>query len=99
MKNILSNLKIGTKLLLFAIIILVILLSIGTMSTLVLRKISVKENNIVKSITLSDAMLEAKYFLRSDMHIFKQISKASEIEKIKYWQGEHDFQVTFLNDQ
>ncbi|MDA3780467.1 MAG: hypothetical protein PF487_09675, partial [Bacteroidales bacterium] len=69
------------------------------MSTLVLRKISVKENNIVKSITLSDAMLEAKYFLRSDMHIFKQISKASEIEKIKYWQGEHDFQVTFLNDQ
>ncbi len=99
MKNILSNLKIGTKLLLYSISILATLLLIGTMSSLVLKKISVKENNIVQSITLSDAIFEAKYFLRSDMHIFMEISKASEIEKIKYWQGEHNFQIIFFNDQ
>jgi len=99
MKKILSNLRIGTKLFLFSIIIIVTILSIGITSSLVLKKISVKENNIIQSISISDAIFEAKYFLRSDMQIFMEISKSTESEKLRYWQGEHDFQIIFFNDQ
>ncbi|MEA3317954.1 MAG: GAF domain-containing protein [Bacteroidota bacterium] len=99
MKNVLRNFKISTKLFIFSIIILFTIIGIGTMSSLVLKKISVKENNIIQSINLSDAIFEAKYFLRSDMHIFMEISKTSESKRNKYWFGEHNFQVIFFNDQ
>ena len=33
------------------------------------------------------------------MQIFMEISKSTEAEKLRYWQGEHDFQIIFFNDQ
>lgn len=75
------------------------MLFVGIQSILYLKSIENKQKQITSSIVVSDAILEAKYFVRSDIHILYEMIAAENNEDFTYWWGEHQFQVQFVNDQ
>ena len=91
--------KISNKLLLSFFIITALMLFVGIQSILFLKSIENKQKQITSSITVSDAILEAKYFVRSDVHILYEMVSAEKNEDFAYWWGEHQFQAQFVNDQ
>ena len=91
--------KISNKLLLSFFIITALLLFVGIQSILFLKSIENKQKQITSSIIVSNAILEAKYFVRSDVHILYEMVSSGKNENIAYWWGEHQFQVQFVNDQ
>ncbi|HUW07022.1 MAG TPA: hypothetical protein VMW01_12250, partial [Williamwhitmania sp.] len=91
--------KISNKLLLSFFIITMLLLFVGIQSLLYLKSIEKKQNQITASIKVSSAILEAKYFVRSDIHILYEMVNAKSNEDLAYWYGEHQFQNQFVTDQ
>lgn len=91
--------KISNKLLLSFFIITALMLFVGIQSILFLKSIENKQKQITSSIIVSNAILEAKYFVRSDVHILYEMVSSEKNEDIAYWWGEHQFQVQFVNDQ
>lgn len=91
--------KISNKLLLSFFIIIGLMIFVGVQSILFLKSIENRQKQITSSLVVSDAVLEAKYFVRSDVHILYEMVYASKKEDIAYWWGEHQFQVQFVNDQ
>lgn len=75
------------------------MLFVGIQSILFLKSIENKQKQITSSIVVSDAILEAKYFVRSDVHILYEMVSAVNNEDFAYWWGEHQFQAQFVNDQ
>lgn len=76
-----------------------LLLFVGIQSLLYLKSIEKKQNQITASIKVSSAILEAKYFVRSDIHILYEMVNAKSNEDLAYWYGEHQFQNQFVTDQ
>lgn len=68
-----KNLKIRTKLLLGFSIILLILVFVGTREYMVLESLETKKNDLVQAYSMADAVMEAKYSLRSDMQLLMEI--------------------------
>lgn len=91
--------KISNKLLLSFFIITILLLIVGIQSLLYLKSIEKKQKQITASIKVSSAILEAKYFVRSDIHILYEMVNAKSNEDLAYWYGEHQFQNQFVTDQ
>ncbi|HPS72643.1 MAG TPA: methyl-accepting chemotaxis protein, partial [Bacteroidales bacterium] len=91
--------KISNKLLISFFIIIGLMIFVGVQSILFLKSIENRQKQITSSLVVSDAVLEAKYFVRSDVHILYEMVYASKKEDIAYWWGEHQFQVQFVNDQ
>jgi HAMP domain. len=91
--------KISNKLLLSFFIITLLLLFVGIQSLLFLKSIEKKQQQITASIKVSSAILEAKYFVRSDIHILYEMVNAKGNEDLAYWYGEHQFQNQFVTDQ
>ncbi len=91
--------KISNKLLLSFFIITTLLLFVGIQSLLFLKSIEKKQQQIAASIKVSSAILEAKYFVRSDIHILYEMVNAKNNEELAYWYGEHQFQNQFVTDQ
>ncbi len=91
--------KISNKLLLSFLVITVLMLFVGIESILFLKSIENKQKQITSSIVVSDAILEAKYFVRSDVHILYEMVSAKNNEDFAYWWSEHQFQAQFVNDQ
>jgi len=91
--------KISNKLLLSFFIIIGLMIFVGVQSILFLKSIENRQKQITSSLVVSDAVLEAKYFVRSDVHILYEMVYAAKKEDIAYWWGEHQFQVQFVNDQ
>jgi len=91
--------KISNKLLLSFFIIIGLMIFVGVQSILFLKSIENRQKQITSSLVVSDAVLEAKYFVRSDVHILYEMVYASKKEDIAYWWGEHQFQVQFVTDQ
>ncbi len=91
--------KISNKLLLSFLIITGLLFFVGIQSIFFLKSIENKQKQITTSIIISDAILEAKYFVRSDIHILYEMISSQTNEDLAYWWGEHQFQVQFVNDQ
>ena len=74
------------------------MLFVGIQSIFFLKSIENKQKQITSSITVSDAILEAKYFVRSDVHLLYEMVAAENNEDFAYWWGEHQFQVQFVTD-
>ena len=91
--------KISNKLLISFFIIIGLMIFVGVQSILFLKSIENRQKQITSSLVVSDAVLEAKYFVRSDVHILYEMVYAAKKEDIAYWWGEHQFQVQFVNDQ
>lgn len=99
MNTFLNRVKISYKLILSLVLTLVIFVYLAVQLTFVMRNLD-KQNEVFESgIVFSDAVFEAKYFLRSDMHILYELMFAQDIKSFDYWWGEHVFQIQFFNDQ
>jgi len=81
------------------LLIAAIMLSIAILSIYELNSMQEKEDNASLNIRTNDAVLEAKYFLRSDMHIVYEIQNAGTISELEHWWQEHYWQTVFINDQ
>jgi len=93
MKNILQNLRIKTKLLAGFILVSCILLITGVREHYVLRSISESQSYIVNSLTISDAIMEAKYYIRSDIQQLMEITLSNDLDEIEAWWNEHNLTV------
>ncbi len=99
MNNFFNKIKITYKLLLSLIITSVVLFYLAIQWTFVINSIE-RQNDILQSgIVFSDAVFEAKYFLRSDMHILMELMISEDRNTFDNWWVEHEFQIQFFNDQ
>jgi len=71
-----KNLKIAAKLMLGFGLITLILVIIGVREYIVLNNVEDAKLDILKSAELADAIMESKYYLRSDMQILMEIIEA-----------------------
>lgn len=99
MKKLLRALAVRTKLLSSFLLLASFVLVLGLTSIILQHFIKESNRNTTSSIILSDSFFEGKYFLRSDLHIFKELVDAENKEDFDYWWGEHVFQIQFFNDQ
>lgn len=99
MNKFLNKLGVRTKLLTSFVLLASFVLVLGVTALFIQKKIKQNQNETLAGIHLSDAFFEAKYFMRSDMHIFTELIKTASQERLDYWWGEHEFQIQFFNDQ
>ena len=99
MIKILRKLAVRTKLLSSFMILALVILILGITAIIIQGNFRKNQKETLASINLSDAFFEGKYFLRADMHIYTELQKAADRERLNYWWGEHEFQIMFFNDQ
>jgi len=99
MTNLLRKLSVRTKLYSSFLLLASFVLILGVTAIFIQLSLKKNQNETLASINLSDAFFEGKYFLRSDMHIFTELTEANDENSLNYWWGEHEFQIIFFNDQ
>jgi nitrogen fixation/metabolism regulation signal transduction histidine kinase len=99
MNKFLNRLGVRVKLLTSFVLLASFVLILGVTAIFIQKKIKQNQSETLAGIHLSDAFFEAKYFMRSDMHIFTELIKTSSQDRLDYWWGEHEFQIQFFNDQ
>lgn len=99
MIQLLNRMAVRTKLLSSFLLLASFVLILGVTAIILQQELAKSQKDTLTSKGLSDAFFEGKYFLRSDMHIFTELLKTKEEERLDYWWGEHDFQIQFFSDQ
>ncbi|NOZ48344.1 MAG: GAF domain-containing protein [Chlorobi bacterium] len=99
MNNFFSKLKISYKLFISLIVTSIVLIYLAVQFSFVIKKLEHQNQILNSGIVFSDAVFEAKYFLRSDMHILLELALCDDESTFNYWWGEHNFQIQFFNDQ
>ena len=84
-----KNIPIGIKLTIAFSIILVILSLIGLREFKTLGILNDKQNNIIQSFALEDNIMEAKYYLRTDLHMLMEILATENKQDFSNAWGEH----------
>ncbi|OFX21210.1 MAG: hypothetical protein A2033_04925 [Bacteroidetes bacterium GWA2_31_9] len=85
-----KNLKIGTKLITAMGVIIALLIIIGFQQVYTLNNLERSKNDIIKSYELADAIMEAKYNIRSDMQMLMEILEDNELAEFNVFSNEHD---------
>jgi len=99
MKDLLHKLAVRFKLLSSFLLLAIFILILGLTAIFIQQSIKKNQKETLASINLSDAFFEGKYFLRADMHIYTELEKTYDKNRLDYWWGEHEFQIQFFNDQ
>jgi HAMP domain-containing protein/PAS domain-containing protein len=99
MRNLLNKLAVRFKLLSSFLLLAIFILILGLTAIFIQQSIKKNQKETLASINLSDAFFEGKYFLRADMHIYTELEKTYDKNRLDYWWGEHEFQIQFFNDQ
>lgn len=99
MIKILNRLGVRTKLLISFILLASFVFILGVTAIIIQKKLKKNQIETLSGIRIADAYFEAKYFMRSDMHIFTVLIKTNNEERLNYWWGEHEFQIQFFGDQ
>ena len=84
-----KNLKLRTKLLLGFGITVLILLFIGIRQYMVLNELEDKRNDLTKSNEWADAIMEAKYAVKSDMQLLMEVLQTNSEQELNAYWSEH----------
>ena len=99
MNNFINKIKIRYKLLAGLLLTSIVFVYLAIQMNVIISNID-KQNKILESgVNFTDAIFEAKYFLRSDMHILLELVMSKDQSSFDYWWVEHNFQIQFFNDQ
>lgn len=88
-----KNMKLSTKLYTAFGILTIILLVLGLREYLVLNEIALKKDNLEQSFILSDAAMEAKYVMRSDMQMIMEMIEVDNLEGLEEQMNEHNLLI------
>ncbi len=84
-----KNLKVSAKLIIGFGIIAIILLFVGVREFQVLDKMDKISDDLLKSAELADDIMEAKYFMCTDMQLLMEMIAATEVKNLEETNDEH----------
>ena len=84
------NLKIRTKLFAGFFSLSLVLLFVGIRQFVVLRSLGESQSYIVQSLASADAIMETRYYVRSDMQLKTEMSQTDNIEKLDDLMRQHE---------
>jgi len=99
MISFIRNMRIRYKLLASFILVTSILILIGSIRSYNVYQLRAVQEELASNTTALEALLELKYFVRSDLHILIEMVSAQERENEEYWFSEHQQQIGFIGDQ
>ncbi|MBN1182146.1 MAG: HAMP domain-containing protein [Bacteroidales bacterium] len=93
-----KNLKIRFKLFLGFAAVLLILLVVGIREYMVLGKLETKKNDLLKVYEMADAIMEAKYAVRSDMQLLMEILTDNDQESFNKDWADHEIAMNSFDE-